>query len=284
MERKNFVFYKDWWDAIRMLPSDKQAEIVHAVMEYAFTGKEPDDAMLRFATATIRTQIDRDTERYNEICMKRRNSALSRMQKPQNKKDITKEQMVANATKSKQMPPNGSKRSILHYEYDDEYEYEYGLSTNVDNLKKETNFVGKEKKENSTPTTPEISAKNISELQKNRLRPFSDNVAECLASTEWQEGVQMNLGVKITDWQEVFGRFRASLVANGHETEKTLQDFRQHFVNWLRINEESKKRKDDGRNQKNNSGNDRARVCTSVGGEAYPSAHIVPAGRGVSVF
>ena len=119
---------------------------------------------------------------------------------------------------------------------------------------------------------------------RNRLLTFEKNVEECLHSQEWQENVQMNLGVKITDWQEVFGRFRASLVANGHETDKTLQDFRQHFVNWLRINEQTKRQNDGRNNQKNNSGNDRARVCTSVGGEAYPSAVVVPAGRGVSVF
>lgn len=164
---------------------------------------------------------------------------------------------------------------------------------------KETDYVGKEK-----PKTPQEGEENTSavklkaetekkrqnalnaQIQKRRLRPYAENVEECLASQEWQEMVQMNLGIKITDWQDVFARFRASLVANGHDTEKTLQDFRQHFVNWLRIDETNKRQneKTNERNEKTVGCYDTPRDCRGIGRAAFKPAQIVPADRGKSVL
>lgn len=189
---------------------------------------------------------------------------------------------------------DNNKRKESKVKKDDDGETPAPPSISGESLKK--NEKGGNKARSGAETLPEVKDTDCGEktpqngqkaaLSRSRRYTFGENVAECLASTEWQEMVQMNLGVRITDWQDVFAKFRASLVANGHDTEKTLQDFRQHFVNWFRIsiNEKTKKRTDDGKNQKNISGNDRARVCTSIGGEAYSSARIVPPGRGVSVL
>ena len=73
MKKDSLVFYKDWWEAIQSLPEGKRLEAIAAVMDYAFSGIEPEDTMLRFATAQIRMFIDRDgrkqrqTEERNRI-------------------------------------------------------------------------------------------------------------------------------------------------------------------------------------------------------------------------
>ena len=38
MERKSFVFYKEWSEAIKDLPDDVRLEIYESIVEYATTG------------------------------------------------------------------------------------------------------------------------------------------------------------------------------------------------------------------------------------------------------
>ena len=96
MERDSIVFYKEWWEAIESLPEEKRLEAISAVMGYAFSGTEPTDTMLRFATAQIRMFIDRDRKRYEEVCEKRR--------------EYARRGGLAKAAKSKQELANGSIR------------------------------------------------------------------------------------------------------------------------------------------------------------------------------
>lgn len=101
MDKESIVFYKDWWDAISELPEDIQHKAIKAVMDYAFKGKEPEDMMLRFATAQIRMFINRDRKRYETICEKRREYA----RRGGLAKAAKSKQEEANATKSKQDLP-----------------------------------------------------------------------------------------------------------------------------------------------------------------------------------
>lgn len=84
MDKESIVFYKDWWDAISELPEDIQHKAIKAVMDYAFKGEEPEDMMLRFATAQIRMFINRDRKRYETICDKRREAIKKRWSNQKN--------------------------------------------------------------------------------------------------------------------------------------------------------------------------------------------------------
>ena len=81
MEKDSLVFYKDWWEAMQSLPEGKRLEAIAAVMDYAFSGIEPEDTMLRFATAQIRMFIDRDRERYEKSVQQRREAIRKRWEK-----------------------------------------------------------------------------------------------------------------------------------------------------------------------------------------------------------
>lgn len=65
-QRKSFIFYRQFFDAIRALPAHVQAEVYPAVAEYALLGKAPlslsPQALSAFAT--IRPALDRDLHHY----------------------------------------------------------------------------------------------------------------------------------------------------------------------------------------------------------------------------
>lgn len=76
--KESFVFYKDWWDAIRGLPEDVRGEVCESIIGYAFgetvTGL---GSMATMAMRFITPQIDRDREKYEMKCEKNReNGAL----------------------------------------------------------------------------------------------------------------------------------------------------------------------------------------------------------------
>lgn len=60
MNKKSFVFYKDWRDATKNLPDDVRLELYDCIMEYAFTGKvEGLKPMASIAFSFIKPRIDR---------------------------------------------------------------------------------------------------------------------------------------------------------------------------------------------------------------------------------
>lgn len=58
------IFYRDWWESMDGLEAEERLAIYDAVMSYAFDGVEPTDKLTKYATALMRTAIDRDNEKY----------------------------------------------------------------------------------------------------------------------------------------------------------------------------------------------------------------------------
>lgn len=169
--------------------------------------------------------------------------------------------------------------------------------------KKETDYVGKEKpapqefesfssseSPNATVNTSFGSEKNsgggaAAFSPRNLRRTFDENVRDCLNSPQWQEMVQISIGMREIDWLDAFEKFRANLVANGYDINKSLSDFKQHFSNWLRIqrNEQIKKQQKNGKEEKM-VGNDRQGGRAGLGRAEIAPAAVVPADRGKSVI
>lgn len=66
MERESFVFYRSFYEALKCMPSEVQAELYPAICEYALFGNLPDN-LSEVATgmfALIRPNIDACTVRY----------------------------------------------------------------------------------------------------------------------------------------------------------------------------------------------------------------------------
>lgn len=56
----------------RSLPNEERLMIYDAVMEYAFDGKLPEDKFIKTATALMLSAINRDSDKYEHICQRRR--------------------------------------------------------------------------------------------------------------------------------------------------------------------------------------------------------------------
>lgn len=78
--RESFVFYRSFYEAIKNLPAENQAEILSALMEYALNGNEPENMspVARGYMILMRPQIDANNRRYNNGCRpKRKNGTKS---------------------------------------------------------------------------------------------------------------------------------------------------------------------------------------------------------------
>ncbi|MDE7081042.1 MAG: hypothetical protein K2O78_05260, partial [Muribaculaceae bacterium] len=64
--RESFIFYRSFYEAIRPLPRDVQAEVYTAIMEYALYGTPPQDPKPITASvfALVKPLIDRNTARF----------------------------------------------------------------------------------------------------------------------------------------------------------------------------------------------------------------------------
>ena len=66
---------------IEELPAELRGPVTEAIIAYAFTGKMPDDPIIRAITALVRIAIDHDREKWNETKKKRSEAAKSRYAK-----------------------------------------------------------------------------------------------------------------------------------------------------------------------------------------------------------
>lgn len=66
-EKKTFVFYKGWAEAIKEMPDDIRLEVYDCIVEYAFSGKVPSlKPMAKIAFNFIKNDIDMATDKYNK--------------------------------------------------------------------------------------------------------------------------------------------------------------------------------------------------------------------------
>lgn len=94
-----------------------------------------------------------------------------------------------------------------------------------------------------------------------RCKPVADLVAECKASTEWVESVCMSTGLSQADVLTRLDGFPAHLTANGYDGDKSMDDFKRHFFNFI------KKQQANGNHQQATTG--RAGVLCPADGRYY---------------
>lgn len=215
MERDSIVFYKDWWEAISSLPEDKQPEAIRAVMDYAFKGIEPEDTMLRFATAQIRMFIDRDRTKYEKAVQQRRDAIRKRWEKAKaNKKkepNTTEyDRIQKNTEKCKSIRPNTT-------EYYNENENENGNEN--DNEQKEI--------DKSIPS----AAINLSRTGATAAAAsdFRVKIAELKSNAIWLEQMAMKFHTTSDEVCRQLEDFREDMELRGRHVSSP----QGLFVTWL---------------------------------------------------
>lgn len=68
-DRKAFLYYVDWAEALLQLPDALRLKIDDAVKRYVIYGEEPTDPIVKYSMFTMmRLKIDKDTQAYAEKC------------------------------------------------------------------------------------------------------------------------------------------------------------------------------------------------------------------------
>ena len=82
MDKESFIFHSKWMDAIAELPDNIRLEIYETIIRYSTTGELTElSPMAKLAFNFIKGHIDKDAEKYDDICTKRKNAAQNRWKK-----------------------------------------------------------------------------------------------------------------------------------------------------------------------------------------------------------
>lgn len=105
---ENFVFRKEWRDALKGYPSEVRAEVYEAIMAYAFEGETIEMCDLaRMAFNFIKLQLDSMREIYRKKCDRNRESANRRWGKQDDANGCKRMQTDANGCEGIRMDANG---------------------------------------------------------------------------------------------------------------------------------------------------------------------------------
>ena len=128
MKKETFLFYADWLNVIRDLPSEVQLEVYQAIAEYAIYDNLIElKPLAKVAFGFIKQTIDRDTQKYISISEKR-SEAGKRGGRPLKNNELEE----INEKQKKQLLSEKSKKSNCPLNDND------NVNDNISFLKKET--------------------------------------------------------------------------------------------------------------------------------------------------
>jgi len=215
MKRETFLFYADWLNVIRDLPSEVQLEIYQAITEYAINGNLIElKPLAKVAFGFVKQTIDRDTQKYISISEKR-SEAGKRGGRPLKDNELEesnekqKKQLLSGKSKKSNCPLNDNVNDNVNDNDDD---------------KATTSTITDEKKYYSSDNGV---IKSISELKRDYLN--DENL--CNAIIKNLKVVDKNM------LSERLEAFNQHLELQG-ERLKEVRDYRSHFKNWLKKRQE----------------------------------------------
>lgn len=90
MDKNSFLIYLDYQEQFELLTDEQAGQLIKAIIKYEKTGEITElDGMTKMAFSFIKTQLDRDREKYNKRCEKNRENAKKggRPKKEEKQKD-----------------------------------------------------------------------------------------------------------------------------------------------------------------------------------------------------
>ena len=76
MEKASFLMYLDYEEQFNIMTDEQIGQLMRAIIKYEKTGEVPNlDGMLKMAFSFIKTQLDRDREKYQARSEKNRENA-----------------------------------------------------------------------------------------------------------------------------------------------------------------------------------------------------------------
>lgn len=230
--KKSIIIYADCIAILEELTNEQAGRLFKAVLSYV--NDEPvteieGDPAVKMAFKVLKTQIDRDAQKYAVICERRRENINKRWHKEGQSAGDTK------GGNSIQMNTNVNKSIQMGYDNENDSDNE---STKVDNIKKTpTNVGGKE----TAAAVAATHSKSVSDRQKafyNTLIPFVNKYPKEMLRTfydYWSEPNRSNTKMRM-------------------ELERTW-DLSRRLATWHKKDEERKfNNKNNGNNNQRNNG------------------------------
>lgn len=91
MDKNSFLIYLDYEEQFNLLTDEQVGQLMRAIMKYEKTQEEPKlDGILKMAFSFIKTQLDRDREKYKERCEKNKQNGAKGGRPKKNQMDIEK--------------------------------------------------------------------------------------------------------------------------------------------------------------------------------------------------
>lgn len=88
--KNSFVFYHDWAEVLKKLPADEVKNVILALAEYSESGKLPDISPIAdIAFTAFKQTIDRDTEKWENVCKRNTENVKKRWKKNSDTKNTT---------------------------------------------------------------------------------------------------------------------------------------------------------------------------------------------------
>lgn len=76
MDKASFLIYLDYQEQFELLSDEQAGQLIKAIIKYEKTGKIVElDGMVKMAFSFIKTQLDRDRQKYRTKCEKNRENA-----------------------------------------------------------------------------------------------------------------------------------------------------------------------------------------------------------------
>lgn len=105
MDKSSFLIYLDYEEQFNLLTDEQIGQLMRAIIKYEKTREIPQlDGVIKMAFSFIKTQLDRDREKYEARCEKNRENAKKGGRPRKNQKDNLK-------TKRFYRKPNGSQKT-----------------------------------------------------------------------------------------------------------------------------------------------------------------------------
>lgn len=90
MEKASFLIYLDYQEQFELLTDEQAGQLIKAIIKYEKQGETIElDGMTKMAFSFIKTQLDRDREKYQAKCEKNRENA-KKGGRPKKQKDNCK--------------------------------------------------------------------------------------------------------------------------------------------------------------------------------------------------
>ena len=218
MKKETFLFYADWLNVIRDLPSEVQLEVYQAIAEYAIYGNLIElKPLAKVAFGFVKQTIDRDTQKYISISEKRseagkkggrrlkdneleesnekqKKQLLSEKSKksncPLNDNDNVNDNDISFLEKKKQKSASVKKNGIEEIDFEE-------LSVEMLKEEKEKNSAQKEKEKSSAKAFTPPSPAEVAAYCRERGNDISpESFCSFYASKGWRVGNQ-----PMKDWR-----------------------------------------------------------------------------------